>query len=744
MTDMMVLKTQQWLNKTYKGRYNFGSVTEDGATGWETINALIRALQIELGITQTVNNFGPGTTSRFKSRWPSGIAQQAAGAKDTSNVYAIIQGALWCKGYSVGSAEITTHFYGGTGAAIKKMKADMGIGGDSHVDVLTMKSLLSMDQFKLLVRHGANSSVRNIQQTLNGKYRTYTGIIPADGLYGRQMNTALIQVLQKLEGYSPSQATGNFGAGTRKNLKTVSSSSSGEWVWLASAALVCNRKAVQVTSTWDNSMANAVKSFQKDYALPVTGVVDTTTWMSLLTSKGNPDRVAKACDCATVLSARQAKDLKNAGYTHVGRYLTGTVGKERRSKALNIDEIKNITATGLSVFPIYQDGGYYSDYFSYAGQGNIDGLTAIGAAKALGFPRGTTIYFAVDFDAYEFQIDKLILPYFKRIKAAFNSAENSKAYKVGIYGPRLVCSKVTEAGYASYSFVADMSTGFSGNLGYPIPRNWAFDQFHEFTFHSSPAFPLDKDAYSGRDKATKTFDKVPYKSAHSLEYDNAFRLIDAAKKAFVQAVLEPLNLFEQLSTIHWRFDQKIPLNTFNGRDVTIVTSMVASVGIGTTSSNPNAIDIKVNNDGTLTAGTRSAISSASAKFKVKDLGTNLDFSQRITSIAASIKGGNISTSLTSSGPTNFTGSITVTSPELAPKGSGLSEHVTVTLSYEVTFHPHTSPDFHLPEVSVDGALVGVAVVALAVLFVAGAVASGGTAIPAEGALLEGLAGLAVL
>ena len=59
MTDQMVLKTQQWLNRTYRSKAGFGSVVEDGYTGWGTVNALIRALQIELGITTTANNFGP-------------------------------------------------------------------------------------------------------------------------------------------------------------------------------------------------------------------------------------------------------------------------------------------------------------------------------------------------------------------------------------------------------------------------------------------------------------------------------------------------------------------------------------------------------------------------------------------------------------------------------------------------------------------------------------------------------------
>ena len=48
--DIMVLKSQQWMNDTYGGDSRYTKVAEDGATGWGTINGLIIALQIELGM----------------------------------------------------------------------------------------------------------------------------------------------------------------------------------------------------------------------------------------------------------------------------------------------------------------------------------------------------------------------------------------------------------------------------------------------------------------------------------------------------------------------------------------------------------------------------------------------------------------------------------------------------------------------------------------------------------------------
>lgn len=44
--DVMVLKTQQYLNAIYGGNPDYNVVAENGLTGWSTIYALTRALQI--------------------------------------------------------------------------------------------------------------------------------------------------------------------------------------------------------------------------------------------------------------------------------------------------------------------------------------------------------------------------------------------------------------------------------------------------------------------------------------------------------------------------------------------------------------------------------------------------------------------------------------------------------------------------------------------------------------------------
>lgn len=494
--DEMVLMTQKWLNTTYGKDNRFIKVVEDGKTGWGTIHALTRALQIELGMKETGNNFGPNTQKVFKTIYPNGIKEQKPGDTKESNVYGIIQGTLWCKGYSAGYGEITHHFYRATGDGIRKLKSDMGLGGDSTVTVNIMEALLSMKQFVLLWNYGGKPEIRTIQQSLNRDYGDYIGIIPCDGLYGREMNKALIKVLQVLEGFSGKEVDGIFGTGTKNRLPILPDDFGKlelekgiEFTKLVQYTLIGNGYNIDdIKYNWDLSIIEKLILFQKEYKLPQTGKADVTTWMSLLTSKGNPDRKAVACDTRFEITDELLGHLKSDGYKIVGRYLTGGDFKEIRA-----GELDRIIEGGLSFFPIFQESGSDINYFTFK-RGELDAKKAREAAIGLGIP-STIIYFAVDMDVLDYQVDSHILPYFRGLKNKIG-----KKYKVGIYAPRNVCTRVSNEGYAESSFVSDMSSGFSGNLGFPIPKNWNYDQFYEIKGYKSK-WDLDKVAYFGREKS---------------------------------------------------------------------------------------------------------------------------------------------------------------------------------------------------------------------------------------------------
>ncbi|WP_243118181.1 glycoside hydrolase domain-containing protein, partial [Clostridium botulinum] len=148
---------------------------------------------------------------------------------------------------------------------------------------------------------------------------------------------------------------------------------------------------------------------------------------------------------------------------------------------LTPNEIKLITSQGVKIVAILEELGYELSHFNYT-NGYQDGIDAFNASKFLGFPKDTIIYFAVDCDVMDYQVTDQILPYFQGVNAAFNYIGSD--YKIGIYAPRNVCSRAANAGYTCSSFVCDMSTGFSGNLGYPLPKDWTFDQIKTVTIGS--------------------------------------------------------------------------------------------------------------------------------------------------------------------------------------------------------------------------------------------------------------------
>jgi|GEM_PF-3686664 len=520
MADQMVLATQNWLNKTYGNDPRYNAVEANGQTGWSTIYALTRALQIELGIQNTADSFGP-TTQQLYNQNP--LSRQD-GVR--SNKFAILQGALWCKGYSTGhyavydpldilhnTPLISDVFDASVENAVIQLKTDAGmIGPNGIVTVNFMKALLSMDAFKLLSSYGGKAEIRTFQQLMNRKYEAYIGIMPCDGVYGRGTNTAAIYAIQAEEGLPVGVANGNFGP-TTKNCcpsipyKNIEKNYSGQTY---SAAKISTFTEILKFGLFVNGFGNGtfdgdftldtetlLSQFQDKYAIDHTGTASIGTWLSLFTSSGDTSRSAKAFDCATILTSAKAQTLKNAGYEIGGRYLTGTIGGGI-SKALTKDEINIIFNAGLRFFPIYQTSARSETYFT-AWQGVEDGIAAVTAAYKLGIPSNTIIYFAVDFDAMDYQITNNIIPYFVSV---FNAVTTSsiRRYRVGIYGARNVCSRVCNAGYATSSFVGDMSTGFSGNLGFTIPNNWAFDQFATVTIGSGNGqIEIDKDGYSGRD-----------------------------------------------------------------------------------------------------------------------------------------------------------------------------------------------------------------------------------------------------
>ncbi|WP_236007077.1 glycoside hydrolase domain-containing protein [Clavibacter zhangzhiyongii] len=348
--------------------------------------------------------------------------------------------------------------------------------------------------------------VREIQQQLVARYGTRAGfpVVTTDGVWTGDAHKALIHALQLEIGIAETTANGAFGPLTRATLQKQpalsvgSTDTTGYLGHLLQASLV-------VMSTWDgpvdgrfsSEQATRLSQFQRTVALPETGVGDYRTWAALLASNGDPTRPGAAVDGITVIDAARAKTLRDAGFTVVGRYLTDSDRPDALAKRIQDGELQAIFAGGLKVFPIFQEGGTDTTYFSYDLGVRAAGR-AVDAATRLGFLPGTVIYYAIDFDARPTEVETYLQPYFRGIHAELK--RRGSAYRVGVYAGRRICANLAAAHLTELSYVADMSTGWGANLGARIPENWAFDQILEHSVgEGDQAFDVDTNVVSGRD-----------------------------------------------------------------------------------------------------------------------------------------------------------------------------------------------------------------------------------------------------
>lgn len=500
MSDPNIRAVQDWVNATYANAPGYVPCTPNGRTGWETVDCLTQALQHELGISPTVKNFGPGTLAAVRERY-------RFPAKETNaNIVRIYSSALWCKGY-----------YGTVDPAVWDARAqdslsdalfDLGIIStfadiDADLWARFTRSLLRMDQFLLVP--GGKLITKQIQQYLNSKYVKEERIpamnlVPSDGIYSRDVQQGLMLAIQFELGLDKNTINGHFGDGTKAALKSY-----GTGIRLTEPLELLFRFACWFNSpTWDSdgnavhfnedhvfSNQNAavpttwVDAFQEFSQLPTGGLAGTfnyTTWAQLLVSCGDSTRPAQGCDTAAYTSPERATALRAADYRIIGRYLDEHLEPDDPyyiGKALKPGEAQAIIDSGMRLFPLFQYNGTVLDNFNEA-KGYNQGLKADEKAREHGLPLGTCIYFAVDYDAQDEHITSHVVPYFDGVRKALS--QSGSRYVFGVYGTRNVCERVSREAGARWSFVAGMSWGYSGNLGFPMPHNWSLNQIREYQF----------------------------------------------------------------------------------------------------------------------------------------------------------------------------------------------------------------------------------------------------------------------
>ena len=494
-SDPKVLEAQQWVNSTYGQVSGYQACAENGRVGWSTVYSLIMGLQHELGISPVVAAFGPTTMNKLQALGDIGV-----GWTKKPNIVRIMQHGLFCKGYwganNYGDFDLTT------ATAVGSLSVNMGLPSTGTVNAMMFRCILNMDAYVVLA--GGTEKIREIQQWLNGRYwqREAFSIGPCDGIYSRDVQKSLMVAIQYELGIAV--PNGNDGPATQAGLRaqTLHEGNSGIFVELFSAACVFNEplpykdKEVRTAqrSSFDEKLGDFVEIFQEFSQLPVNRQGDFQTWSQLLVSMGDPDRAVTGCDTRFEITPSRAQWLTKPenGYRAVARYLYDPPGS-LLDKNIKPGELQTIFDAGMKVLPIYQDNARQLSDFTYS-QGFQHALNAHQLATGFGFNRGTVIYFAVDYDATQDDIDAVIIPYFQGIQTGL--ASKGKKYVHGVYGSRNVCTNVTNKTYARHSFVSGRSWGFSGNLGFPLPWNWSFNQIKEFeVINGQDKFDLDRDVW---------------------------------------------------------------------------------------------------------------------------------------------------------------------------------------------------------------------------------------------------------
>ena len=153
-----------------------------------------------------------------------------------------------------------------------------------------------------------------------------------------------------------------------------------------------------------------------------------------------------------------SQELKHSGLHFVARYYRDPAS---RWPPLSAEEARAVAEKGIKLVAVYQYRSHRPDYFSYA-TGYSDAMGAYRQAKATGQPPGSGIYFAVDYNAPDYEIRGPVTQYFRGIAAGLAAAAGgAPEYRVGVYGSGAVCNYLKRTGLAQLAWLSG-STAWAG------------------------------------------------------------------------------------------------------------------------------------------------------------------------------------------------------------------------------------------------------------------------------------------
>ncbi len=156
--------------------------------------------------------------------------------------------------------------------------------------------------------------------------------------------------------------------------------------------------------------------------------------------------------------------LVREGKQFVIRYHSRTT--TQAEKRISPKEAADLARAGLHVATVYQDNARRLTDFGFE-RGRLDGASAHTFASQIGQPPGSAVYFAVDIDFSAAEIQQVVLPYFRGVKAGMDAAAGgATALQIGVYGSGLACRLVRDThALARFAWLAE-ATGWRESATY--------------------------------------------------------------------------------------------------------------------------------------------------------------------------------------------------------------------------------------------------------------------------------------
>jgi hypothetical protein len=169
---------------------------------------------------------------------------------------------------------------------------------------------------------------------------------------------------------------------------------------------------------------------------------------------------------ASVNVSKALTCLKGSGVETIIRYYN----RNMTAKVIRSAEFNTILAAGLSLCIVHQRGG--RDPKEYGAQnGALDAKHCRTYGASLGQPATSAIYFSVDFDILKADLDRMVVPYFKAVRAEMANGAALPKYRIGVYGSGLTCKTLLDQGLVDFTWLSQ-SRKFQGTPEFRASNRW--------------------------------------------------------------------------------------------------------------------------------------------------------------------------------------------------------------------------------------------------------------------------------